>query len=230
MPRRDVDPAVTPPIRLVAADGLDADPAPPGTPGPPGPWLRPVDALEVAEDERAPVLDDVAWNELMRRYGRRVEVSLVGRGIPLERAKELAQDAWIRIIAQHRAGRLPRLDMPGIVVAQATFLARDDLRRRDRRAGLAGDDDAVARLAAAVTGPDLERRVAARDELRRVLAVVQRSHVSARNVFALLYGAEPRTPAEITGELGLSVQRVRQILCEVRKAIREDLEGGADAG
>lgn len=172
-----------------------------------------------------------AWNALMRKHGRRVIVSLVARGIPIERARELSQEAWMRIVAQHRAGRLQRLEMPGIVVAQANFLAQDEHRLRKRRArmGLSSTPPVrseVVDLAHAMTGPDLERRIAARQALRRVLALVDQSYPNARRVFGLLYGAEPRTPAEVAEQTGLSVQRVRQILCELRKSIRAELETG----
>lgn len=174
----------------------------------------------------------VPWNRLMREHGRRVVVSLVARGIGMERARELAQEAWMRIIAQHRAGRLDRLEMPGIVVAQANFLAQDEHRRRGRRArmGLTAVDDPateITELADAITGPDLERRIAARQGLRRVVEVVDRSYPNAQRVFHLLYGPDPQTPAEVAEQTGLSVQRVRQILCELRKEIRRELDGGS---
>lgn len=176
----------------------------------------------------------VNWDDLMRKHGRRVIVSLVGRGLPLERAQELAQEAWMRIIAQHRAGRLDRLEMPGLVVTQATFLAHDEHRRRGRRAkiGLSPADGTteVPDLADAITGPDLERRMEARQALRRVLDVVDRAYPNAQRVFHLLYGADPKTPAEVADVTGLSVQRVRQILCELRKAIRTELASKGTKG
>ena len=182
---------------------------------------------DVALETLAGDAGEVPWNELMRKYGRRVVVSLVARGIPLERAQELAQEAWLKIVSQHRAGRLDRLEMPGIVVAQANFLARDEHRRRSRRAQLGAlplGDGEIADLADAMTGPDLERRVAARQSLRRVLAVVDRAYPNAQRVFHLLYGPDPHSPGQAAAKTGLSVQRVRQILCELRKAIREDLQ------
>jgi len=192
------------------------------------PGIRPISDVEIASDKSVAV----PWNELMRKHGRRVIVSLVGRGIAMERAQELAQEAWMRIIAQQRAGRLERLEMPGIVVAQANFLARDEHRRRGRRARmglstLREPGAEVAELAEAVTGPDLERRVGARQSLRRVLEVVDRAYPNAQRVFHLLYGDDPKTPVEVAATTGLSVQRVRQILCELRKAIRNEFEPNA---
>jgi RNA polymerase sigma-70 factor (ECF subfamily) len=179
-------------------------------------------AQHVVEGER------VDWNDLMRRHDRRVVVALLARGIPIDRAKDLAQDAWMRIIAQYEAGRLPMMRLPGLVVAQAMFLARDDRRRTHRRDRLQAPLVDAGLEAPSSASPPLESRVAAREDLRRVLEVVAQSYPSARNVFALAYGPRALSPTEIANELGLSLQRVRQITCELRKRLREEL-GGRDA-
>jgi DNA-directed RNA polymerase specialized sigma24 family protein len=164
----------------------------------------------------------VDWNQEMRRHGQRVVVSLLARGIGPDRAKDLAQEAWLRIIAQHRAGRLPRLELPGLVVTQAMFLARDDARRVHRRGRIEGEPGIGPHGSGAEAATDggFERRLLARDDLRRALAVVDRAYPNARRVFALMYGPERRSAQEIATELGLSLQRVRQIACELRKQMR----------
>ena len=48
--------------------------------------------------------DQAAWNALVARHNPRVVVALLGRGLPLERAKDIAQEAWLRLIEQQRAG------------------------------------------------------------------------------------------------------------------------------
>jgi DNA-directed RNA polymerase specialized sigma subunit len=45
----------------------------------------------------------------------------------------------------------------------------------------------------------------------------------------MMFGGNARPAADIAAELGLSVQRVRQIACELRKRIRDEL-GGCDHG
>ncbi|MEM7158653.1 MAG: sigma-70 family RNA polymerase sigma factor [Myxococcota bacterium] len=162
-------------------------------------------------------VDDVPWDEMMRRHGRRVVVSLVGRGVPLERAKELAQDAWLRVIDRHRAGLIKELSLPGLVITQAGFLASDDVRREERRARL---DRPRQEQAAANLTLDPEGQLNARQQLRTVRGVVDRASPNAQRVFALLYGERAMTPTEVAQELGLSVQRVRQIVCELRKRMR----------
>ena len=204
-------------------------------------------AATLAIAAEAPVLGEAAWGEgvraaapatvdwdaMSRRYGRRVVVSLLARGVGPERAKELAQEAWIRVIEAHRAGRLAELRLPGVVIAQASFLALDDRRRHDRRAAHETPLPGASRgapLEEASDGRGLEEQVAARDELRRILAVVERSHPNARRVFELLYGGRGLSAGEIAAELGLSVQRVRQITCELRQRIRRELRGGGRRG
>jgi RNA polymerase sigma factor (sigma-70 family) len=171
-------------------------------------------------------LPEIDWDEKMRHHGRRVIVALLARGVPPERAKELAQEAWLRVIQAYRRGRLPELQLPGVVIAQANFLALDDRRRSERRythdpldtiAGEGHDD-----------GRELEGQVAARQQLRIIQSVIDRAHPNARRVFERLYGGGAPSAAEIAEELGLSVQRVRQIACELRQRIRRELRGGFD--
>lgn len=189
-------------------------------------WIWPSEADEADPPARHEAttrpVEDVPWDELMRRHGRRVVVALVSRGISLERAKELAQDAWMRVIDRHRAGLIHELSLPGLIITQAGFLARDDMRREGRRAKLdeprqhAGGDFAL----------DLEQQLDARQQLRVVRAVLDRAPPNARRVFTLLYGERALSPTEVAGELGLSVQRVRQIVCELRKRMRAELADG----
>ncbi len=164
-------------------------------------------------------VEEIPWDEMMRRHGRRVVVALVSRGVPLERAKELSQDAWMRVIDRHRAGLIKEVSLPGLIITQASFLARDDMRRQQRRDRL----DEPRQRAAKNVALDLEDQLDARQKLRMVRAVVDRASPNAQRVFQLLYGDRAMTPAEVATELGLSVQRVRQIVCELRKQMRAQL-------
>ena len=80
-----------------------------------------------------PEVDTIDWDAAMQTYGRRVVVSLIAKGALPERAKELAQDAWFRVIQNHRQGRLSEVKIPGVVIKQATFLWQDDRRRCSTR-------------------------------------------------------------------------------------------------
>ncbi len=176
-------------------------------------------------DEITVAPEHVAWDELIALHGRRVVVSLLARGLPLDRAKELADDAWVRIIQQHRGGRLKELRIPGLVIVQALWMLRDDRRRTMRRealGALVGNDPAT------LAESDVEERLLAREQLRQVIKVVEGAPPTARRVFELTYGEPPRSAGEVAEVLGISVQRVRQVACELRKRIRAALGGSID--
>jgi RNA polymerase sigma-70 factor (ECF subfamily) len=176
--------------------------------------------------ELAEAGDRAAWNELIARHDHRVVVSLVARGRRLADARELAQSTWARLIAQQRAGRLLRLDLPGLAVRQAAFLALDAARaeRAHRRA----TDDSKPDHDVADPAASAEDRLIRREELVRVHAELLRCAPHERRLIALLYGDPGMPHAEAARRLGLSVQRVRQTLCEVRARLRSALETESD--
>lgn len=174
-------------------------------------------------DAPAEVID---WDAAVQKYARRVIVSLIAKGALPERAKELAQDAWFRVIQNHRLGRLPEVRLPGVVIKQATFLWQDDRRRCSTRLKHESADGTVQTHR---DERELEQQAAARHKLRKVREIIAQAHPNARRVFELMYGREARAASEIAQALGLSVQRVRQIACEFRKTLRAELEGGSDA-
>jgi len=177
-------------------------------------------AEERRHTERALSGDLAAWNALIERHNHRVVVSLLARGVRVDRAKDIAQDAWIRLIEQQRAGRLASLSLPGLAIAQAGFLA-GDLARRER-GRLEPLDDA----ASDVLDPagDIEERLAATEHLAQAERVLARCSPSAQKVFRLAYSGDGLSHADVAVQAGLSLQRVRQILCEVRKRLRSALE------
>ncbi len=168
--------------------------------------------------------DAEAWNALIQRHNHRVVVSLLARGVRVDRAKDIAQDAWLRLIEQQRAGKLTHLVLPGLAIAQAAFFACEAARRDSgARRHVSLEDEAMPRDVADPAA-DAETRLLGSERLARAHAVLARVSPSARTVFRLAYGAEPKAHAEIAREVGLSLQRVRQILCEVRKELRLALE------
>ena len=165
------------------------------------------------------------WDELVARHDRRVLLSLLARGVRLDRAREIAQETWARLIEQQRAGKLERLELPGLAVAQAAFFAREDARRR--RADVLLEEEGP--LSAIADGSaDVEALVAAREQLERARAELARCSPAARRVFQVVYDDPDAPHAEAAEKLGLSVQRVRQTLCEVRSRLRRALEGSDD--
>jgi RNA polymerase sigma-70 factor (ECF subfamily) len=200
---------------------------------------RAPEAAKVAVDEKALCTralggDEDAWNALVTKHDHRVVVSLLARGVRLDRAKDIAQEAWIRLVEQQRAGRLSHLVLPGLAIAQAAFLSLEAARRDVRGEALLPlvplEADGV-RLATDLVDPaaDAETRLLTSERIARAEKVLGGFAPNAREVFRLAYGGEGLSHAEVARRVGLSLQRVRQILCEVRKELKLALEGEGDA-
>ena len=67
-----------------------------------------------------------AWDEIVRRHSHRVLLAVLARGVPWEAAHDLVQEVWLRLVRQQRAGRLQSLALPGLAVAQAGWLVREE--------------------------------------------------------------------------------------------------------
>ncbi len=166
-----------------------------------------------------------AWSALVQRHNHRVVVSLLARGVRVDRAKDIAQEAWMRLVEQQRHGRLDRLQLPGLAITQAMFLSLEAQRREaNTRRHDPIDEPAIA---AALRDPqgDAESRLLTAERVSRALEILATCSPSARKVFRLAYGGDGLSHAEVAKQVGLSLQRVRQILCEVRAKLRAALEG-----
>lgn len=180
----------------------------------------PVDAQLPLDDAHAPQRD---WDGLIRRHERRVFVTLIARGFGVELAREATQEAWLRLVERDRRGQLDRIELPGLAIRQALFIARDRVRRSTRR-----DTLAAVGVGTCPVPADPEDRMIARQHLRVAAAEVRRASPTARRVFTLLYGGRGMSAGDVAREVGISVQRVRQIACELRGRIRSVL--GDDRG
>lgn len=156
-----------------------------------------------------------AWELLIRRHNHRVVVYLLARGLPIDRAKELAQETWLRLIEQQRHRRLERLELPGLAIRQAGFLALEDARRQARVKRLLSETEPALN-----TRSDTEQAFLTQQQLTRAQATLEQCSPSAQEIFRLLYEDPERPHCEVAVEVGLSLQRVRQIICEVRKKLR----------
>ena len=167
-----------------------------------------------------------AWDEIVRRHSHRVLLDLLARGVPWDAAHDLVQEVWLRLVRQQRAGRLQSLVLPGIAIAQAGWLAREEIRTRRRHEAILSDP-----AAATATGDDVDQDPEADPEEQAIrrerLALIRRELAAcpprARQIFGAVYGPGGQSQAEVARDLGLSVQRVRQVLCEVRARIRAAL-------
>ena len=125
---------------------------------------------------------------------------------------------WTRLIEQHAKGVLDQLELPGLAIRQARFLALNEHQRaRTELRVLAAVPDASA-------APDLDAVVASRQELERVLDALATCSPTAKKIVRIVYATPGGTAAHAAQEVGLSLQRVRQILCETRQHIRRAFE------
>ena len=151
-----------------------------------------------------------AWDQLVSEHGRVVYLSLLSRGVRAERARELTQETWTRLWRKARAGGLGALQLPGLAIRQAAFLAGTDLRRA--RTGERGDLPG--------TVPPQEDEVDARRRVQAVLRALAGCDAIDRSLFQAVY-SDGMPHAEVALLLGLSVQRTRQRLCELRGRLRD---------
>jgi DNA-directed RNA polymerase specialized sigma24 family protein len=158
------------------------------------------------------------WDDAIRRHDRRVYLSVLALGLSPDRAREVSQAAWTRLIEQHAKGALADIELPGLAIRQARFLAFNEMKRTK----------VEARTLAAVPEPspepDVERIASGRQEVARVLAALATCPPTARKVFGIVYATPGGTAAIAANQMGLSLQRVRQILCETRAQIRRAME------
>jgi RNA polymerase sigma factor (sigma-70 family) len=165
-----------------------------------------------------------AWEALIARHHRRVVVALLARGFRVDRAHELAQETWTRLIQQQQRGQLTELRLPNLALTQAAFLAADDARRA-RREPISGNvEELPERQHPVDPAASAERRLLSEEQLARARAALAECSPGAREVFLLACDGQELPHAEVAARVGLSVQRVRQILCEVRKKLRAAIE------
>lgn len=166
----------------------------------------------------APYPDPAGWDDAIRRHDRKVYLSILALGLSPERARDIAQQAWTRLLEQHAKGALAELELPGLAIRQARFLALNELQRTRTE----------VRVLAAVPdqppAPDVASVAASRQEIARVLDALETCSPTARKVFRLVYATPGGSAATAAKEIGLSLQRVRQILCETRAHIRRAME------
>jgi RNA polymerase sigma factor (sigma-70 family) len=167
--------------------------------------------------------DARAWEKLIARHGRRVLLTLLARGVRASRAEELVQETWARLVAKSRAGELPHLELPGLAITQAIHFSLDEARATTARATRSLDESDTA-LAVVDPAPGVLDRMVSREALERALAELERCPPKARDVFALVYEHPELPHLEAAEKVGLSVQRLRQTLCEVRSRLRAAME------
>jgi RNA polymerase sigma factor (sigma-70 family) len=165
--------------------------------------------------------DERAWNALIAQHSRRVRIGLLAKGAKPELAQDLMQETWMRLIRQQRAGKFEELRLPGLAVRQADFLLRSHRRRPAQRVEELDDPDNFAVVVDEAADP--EQVVLDRQQLAVAMEALEECSPRSRRIF-LDVQRDGLTAAEGALRFGISVQRVRQTLCEVRKKLRVALE------
>lgn len=157
------------------------------------------------------------WQARISRHDHVVVLALLSKGLRLHDARDLSQEAWTRLIEADRRGRLERVELPGLAIRQAMFLLSERRRGEGRRPEAPLDDAAEVPTAGV---PDAIAE--ARQHLGLIAATLEQVPPRGREVLSShLSSAEGHV--EQAARIGLSVQRFRQVLCEVRARLREAL-------
>jgi RNA polymerase sigma factor (sigma-70 family) len=166
------------------------------------------------------------WNDAALRYHRRVLAAVLATGVRAARAEEVAQAAWSMLIEAERDGRLTRVELPGIAITQARYLALHELRRGTVEQRLLVVSDELATRAPDLEGSP-EAQLLAKEDSQRLLRAIEQLPAAKQRAFRLLYGDPPSTYAAAAEVLGLSLQRVRQLASELRQQLRATLASEA---
>jgi len=154
------------------------------------------------------------WERLIRVHHQPVFLSLLAAGVRPTRARELVHETWARLFEKWSAGELDVLSLPGLAVAQARFLALADGRSGRER----------GELFEAADKPDA--RATPEEQLgnRQLVAQLERALEAcpkrSRELYTLAFQHPDVRHEELAARAGISVQRLRQTLCEVRARLR----------
>jgi RNA polymerase sigma-70 factor (ECF subfamily) len=162
----------------------------------------------------------VDWPQLIELHSHAVVLSLLARGVRLSRARELTHETWARLFEQHQAGLIHRLELPGLAIRQAGFLAL----REGRRWKTEPLSEVPEACALTDLGPSAEARVEGRQQLELAQAALATLGPRAREIFTVAVEHPEVSQSSLAEGLGLSLQRFRQTLCEVRARLRAALD------
>ncbi|MBL4635531.1 MAG: sigma-70 family RNA polymerase sigma factor [Kofleriaceae bacterium] len=156
------------------------------------------------------------WGVWIKKHHHRLVLSLLAMSVPLHHAEEIAQSTWERLIQKEKSGQLDRIEMPGLALAQARFLALEYLRKE---LPATSKQEIFEETTLVANAPNPLRSLVSRSQMDTAQECLARASESGQTVFRLFY-IEGLSAKEIGEEVGLSPQRVRQTLCELRADLR----------
>ncbi|MFO0595734.1 MAG: sigma-70 family RNA polymerase sigma factor [Myxococcaceae bacterium] len=159
------------------------------------------------------------WKRAVEDHGHRLVLSLLASGLRLDEARDVAQETWLKVMEAAAAGKLERLEFPGLLVRQASFLVAD--RQRQRRARPPGP---MSEAEALCSTQSPEHEAHAQQLVVRMRAGLATVTPREREVLEAALARPDVRHDELARSEGLSVQRFRQLLCSVRSKLRRVLE------
>lgn len=158
------------------------------------------------------------WSSAVRTHRHTVVLALLSSGAPLDLAQELAHDAFVRLFEQWASGALTTIELPGLAIRQAMFLLTMQRRASSRaHARVAPLEEASGVAHASTSAPEL---VEARQALDSALETLRRCTPRQRAVLGAVLERPEAPQTELARHEGVSLQRFRQVLCEVRAHLR----------
>jgi RNA polymerase sigma-70 factor (ECF subfamily) len=158
--------------------------------------------------------EEASLAELVRRYQRPLVAYLARIVNDAERARDLAQETFIRI-ARHAGSYRTSARFATWLFHIGRNVARDELRARRRRVSVAGDDEA-ADIEGAV-GAGFYGRLEMREAILRAL-----EELSPRDrALVLLRDMEGLSYEEVAEQVGLPLGTVKSGLSRARRRFRE---------
>lgn len=159
------------------------------------------------------------WQTAIAEHDHALVLSLLASGLCLDDARDVAQEAWLKLIEAQVAGRLESVSLPGLVIRQASFLVIDRHRARKLR------DHSDLRAADHLHGPNVASHESEATELlERLEAGLVFASARERGVLRAVIESPGVGHRFLAAREGVSVQRFRQVLSDVRARLRRFLE------
>lgn len=159
---------------------------------------------------------------LFREHNRSLVNYLALRLHSLQEAKEVAQEAYVRLLQLDKPGAESFLKV--YLFRVATNLAVDRLRRRSYRRQMEQSVDASADIDCGMGNP--EDVIVAKDALRVLNACLNELPEKYRRAF-ILFRLEGRSQAEIAAQLGVTDRMVRHYVNHVLMYCRLRMDGAS---
>ncbi|MBL8910752.1 MAG: sigma-70 family RNA polymerase sigma factor [Archangium sp.] len=160
------------------------------------------------------------WKAAVAEHDHRLVLSLLAAGLRLDEARDVAQEAWMRVMESAAAGRLERIELPGLVLRQASFIVTDRVRMKKVRVHAP-----LAEAAELASEESAEHATSAQQVLEVLEAGLVHATPRERSVLRSTLERPDERHDSLAASAGISVQRFRQVLCSVRAKLRRALEG-----